>query len=189
MALPVHRGCAISVTAPLIAWLIWRKAGFGPRLAVSIRFAVSALAHVEYFASNLISAKPDAWFGMSQGAAGLLLSCLLCWMWAALVFRRLRRQTAADAAKLSSSRRVPLISFWCGASKGRPDRHPHPAKHQRRYGSPGLAAACVRGHCDRAGCSVVMWLFARKSGLWVGGGAGLALPVHLRSYEHGGGLF
>lgn len=162
----------IGVTAPLIAWLIWRKAGFGPRLAALIWFAVSALAHVETFVLNLISAKPDAWFGMSQGAVGLLLALFAVLdVWAAaLVFRRLRQETAADAASQLKPPRALLISFlvWGVLQIGRLIAIPilqnifsggtdHPAWLLPAFGDIVIALAAP----------VVMWLFARKRGLWV----------------------
>lgn len=64
----------IGLSAPLVAFLIWRKARLWPRLIALIWFAVSCLEHVETIALNLISVKPHAFFGTTQSVIGLELA-------------------------------------------------------------------------------------------------------------------
>ncbi|MFZ2488781.1 MAG: hypothetical protein WAZ19_11720 [Anaerolineae bacterium] len=162
----------IGVSAPLIAWLIWRQAGFWPRLAALIWFAVSALARVETLILNLISAKPDTWFGMSQGTTGLLLALFAVLdVWAAVVvMRHLRLETAAHPVGQLKPPRALLVMFlvWGVLQIGRLIAIPilqnifsggtdHPAWLLPAFGDIVIALTAP----------VVMWLFARKRGLWV----------------------
>lgn len=64
----------IGVSAPLVAFLIWRKNGVWARMTALIWFAVSFLEHIETIALNLISIKPHAFFGTTQSAIALELA-------------------------------------------------------------------------------------------------------------------
>ncbi|HNP86964.1 MAG TPA: hypothetical protein PKK78_12540, partial [Kouleothrix sp.] len=64
----------IGLSAPLIAFFIWRKNSVWPRLTTLIWFSVSLLEHIETIGLNIVSLKPDAFFGTTQSAIALELA-------------------------------------------------------------------------------------------------------------------
>lgn len=64
----------IGLSAPLIAFFIWRKSGLWPRLITLLWLAVSCLEHVETIALNLISVKPHALWGTTPSTIALELA-------------------------------------------------------------------------------------------------------------------
>ncbi len=66
----------IALSAPLIAFFIWRKNGIWTRMVTLIWFAVSFLEHLETIGLNMVSLKPESLFGTTQWAIALELLIL-----------------------------------------------------------------------------------------------------------------
>lgn len=184
---PAFTDVLIGLTAPLIAWLIWRKAGFWPRLAVLIWFAVSLLEHIETLALNQISARPDAWFGASQAATGVMLVLVAVLDARAIVvlWRRLRQETAADPAGQLKPPRWLMIAFQVWAALQIPRLIAIPILQNIFSGGTDHPAWLLPAFGDiviALLAPVVMWLVVRKRGLWVWAAA--LTWLFLSVYDH-----
>ena len=105
----------IGLSAPLMAFFIWRKDGVWPRLTVLIWLSVSFLEHIETIKLNMISLKPLAFFGATQSVIALELAAFA--VWDAVAFVLVAKQTLKEnpgiAGKEAKSPRVVIaVAIW-----------------------------------------------------------------------------
>lgn len=115
----------IGLSAPVIAFFIWKKNGLWYRLTPLIWFAVSFLEHVETIALNLISVKPHAFWGTTQSTITLELAlfALLDAIALVILWQQMLRENPADLANVREKSRV---MGYCGI------HHPRATNFWRR---------------------------------------------------------
>src|SRR5574341_1214564 len=72
---PAYVDMLIGITAPFVAFVLWRRTGIGVWVAVLIWFTISLFDHMDAIAAALISPIPQAFFGGNQ--SGVLISLLI----------------------------------------------------------------------------------------------------------------
>lgn len=176
----------IGLSAPLIAFFIWRKNGVWTRLTALIWFSVSFLEHIETIGLNMVSLKPHAFFGATQSAIALELAVFA--LLDAIAFVSVAKQTLkenpAAAGKEAKSRRVVIaVVVWAVLQVPRYIAIPiiqnifsgdtdHPAWLIPALGDIVIATLSF----------VVIYAFWKKQGFWVW--AFTLLWLALSIYDH-----
>lgn len=182
---------AIGLSAPLIAFFIWRKDGAWTRLITLIWFSVSLLEHVETIGLNMVSINPHAFFGVTQSAIALELAIFAILDAVALVVvaNQTLKENPATAGKEAKSRGMVIaVVVWAVLQIPRYIAIPiiqnifsggtdHPAWLIPALGDIVIATLSF----------VVIYAFWKKQGFWVW--AFTLLWLALSIYDHASTLF
>lgn len=181
----------IGLSAPLIAFFIWRKNSVWPRLTTLIWFSVSLLEHIETIGLNIVSLKPDTFFGTTQSAIALELAifAMLDAIALVVVAKQTLKENPAVAGKAAKSRGVVIaVVIWAVLQIPRYIAIPiiqnifsggtdHPAWLIPALGDIVIATMSF----------VVIYAFWKKQGFWVW--AFTLLWLALSIYDHCSTLF
>ncbi|HUN22124.1 MAG TPA: hypothetical protein PK299_03215 [Anaerolineales bacterium] len=176
----------IGLSAPLIAFFIWRKNGAWTRLITLIWFSVSLLERIESIGLNMVSLKPHAFFGDTQSAIALELAifALLDAVALFIVAKQSLKENPATAGKNAKSRGVVIaVVVWAVLQIPRYIAIPiiqnifsggtdHPAWLIPALGDIVIASLSF----------VVIYAFWKKQGFWVW--AFTLLWLALSIYDH-----
>ncbi len=177
----------IGLSAPLVAFFIWRKDGLWYRMAALIWFAVSFLEHVETIALNLISVKPHAFLGANQSAIALELAIFASFDAIALVilWQQMLVGHPTNLANVSKKSRVMVIVVVVWAFLQIPRYIAIPILQNIFSGGTDPAAWLLPAFGDIVIATlapVVMYTVWRQRGLWVW--AFTLLWLFLSIYDH-----
>lgn len=162
----------IGLSAPLIAFFIWRRHGLWTRMTALIWFAVSFLEHIETIALNLISVKPHAFFGTSQStiALELALFALLDATAFVIVWKQMLGENQPYGTKASKKSWVMVLLVVAWAFLQIPRYIAIPILQNIFSGGTDPAAWLLPALGDVIIATLspmVMYVVWRKQGLWV----------------------
>lgn len=177
----------IGVSAPLVAFLIWRKHGVWVRMTALFWFAVSCLEHIETIALNLLSAKPQAFFGTTPStiALELALFAILDATAFVIVWRQMLGENRSHGAQAREKAWVMVIFVVVWAFLQIPRYIAIPILQNIFSGGTDPAAWLLPALGDVIIATlspVVMYVVWRKQGLWVW--AFTMLWLFLSIYDH-----
>lgn len=181
----------IGVSAPLIAFFIWRKDSTWTRLMTLIWFSISLLEHIETMGLNLVSLKPHAFFGAAQSAIALELAlyAILDTVALVIVAKQTQQENPSTVGKEAKSRGMVIaVVAWAVLQIPRYIAIPiiqnifsggtdHPAWLLPALGDVVIATMSFG----------VIYAFWQKQGFWVW--AFTLLWLALSIYDHASTLF
>lgn len=177
----------IGLSAPLVAFLIWRKHGVWTRLSALIWFAVSCLEHIETIALNLLSRNPHAFWGTTPSTIALELAffALLDAVAFVILWQQMldEHRSSGTNGREKSRVMVILVVVWAFLQIPRYIAIPILQNIFSGGGDPAAWLLPALGDIVIATLSpVVMYIVWRKQGLWVW--AFTLIWLFLSIYDH-----